>query len=68
MNSKRRCRYFRVPVNIQSCWGIGYCDLGVNWSSCSGDVRFCERRAERIRIFYEEQNRKIRRETIRALP
>lgn len=37
--------------------GIGYCDLGVVWAICDGDIKFCEEPDALIRNFYIEWGR-----------
>jgi len=57
MANKRGCRYFRDPEGLHFGRGIGYCGLGVIWSICDGDVRFCESPDVMIRSLYEERKR-----------
>lgn len=57
MTNKKGCQFFRDPDGIYFGRGIGYCDLGVVWSICDGDIKFCETPQEMIRVFCEEWKR-----------
>jgi len=57
MSKKGCCRFYRDPDGVHFGRGIGYCDLGVIWSICDGDVRFCEKPDVMIRVLFEERNR-----------
>ncbi len=61
MVKKQGCRFYRDAEGAQFGLGIGYCDLGVIWSICDGDVKYCEMPHEMIRIFSEEWKRKAER-------
>lgn len=57
MTQKRGCRFFRDSEGIHFGRGIGYCDLGVIWSICDGDMKFCEKPDAMIRVLCEEWKR-----------
>jgi len=38
-------------------FGIGYCDLGVVWAICDGDIKFCEEPGAFINNFYSNWRR-----------
>jgi hypothetical protein len=49
--------------------GIGYCDLGVVWAICDGDMKFCEEPDALIRNFYIEWRRnraRVMNENVRS--
>jgi len=68
MTQKRGCRFFRNPDGHYFGRGIGYCDLGVIWSICDGDIKFCEKPQEMIQLFYEEHRKKTERQPTYASP
>ncbi|MBM4340018.1 MAG: hypothetical protein FJ110_10765 [Deltaproteobacteria bacterium] len=57
MTNLRGCRFFRDLDGLHFGRGIGYCDLGVIWSICDGDVRFCESPDVMVRSLCEEWRR-----------
>ncbi len=50
----RKCMFYRKSDNLITGSGIGYCDLGVVWAICDGEVKFCEEPEAFIRKFYVE--------------
>jgi len=61
MTQKRGCRFYRDTDSPNFGRGIGYCDLGVIWSICDGDIKFCEKPDEMIRSLCEEWKRGVER-------
>ncbi|MCX8117555.1 MAG: hypothetical protein N3G78_06480 [Desulfobacterota bacterium] len=61
MVKKHSCRFFRHAEGTHFGLGIGYCDLGVIWSICDGDVKFCETPQEMIRVFRKDWERRMER-------
>jgi hypothetical protein len=42
MLAEKRCIYHRPSERPNLGLGIGCCDLGVIWTICDGDMKFCE--------------------------
>jgi len=54
MNLGKSCMFYRdVENNSHFGKGIGCCDLGVIWTICDGDMRFCEHPEELIRCLHQ---------------
>ncbi len=68
MTIKRPCQFYRNPDSLYFGQGIGYCDLGVIWSICNGDIKFCEKPDEMIRLLYEERYGRTERPAVQASP
>jgi hypothetical protein len=68
MTRKEGCRFYRNPEGHYFGRGIGYCDLGVIWSICDGDVKFCESPDVMIRSLCEEWKRGTERSVARSYP
>jgi len=64
MKKEKRCTFFRNSDNPNTGRGIGYCDLGVIWTICDGDVRFCEEPDSLIR-YLSDWNKRERAKTLR---
>ncbi len=64
MIQKQGCKFFRDPEGAQFGRGIGYCDLGVIWSICDGDMRFCEKPDVMIKVLFEERQRRIEHSSV----
>jgi len=62
MGIERKCMFYRKSDNRVTGSGIGYCDLGVVWAICDGDVKFCEEPDAMIKNFYIEWERNRARE------
>lgn len=62
MRTERGCLYYRKSNNLNMGPGIGYCDLGVVWAICDGDIKFCEEPDALIRKFYVEWGKNRARE------
>ncbi len=67
MVQEKKCVYHRKTENPVMGSGIGYCDLGVAWVLCEGDIKFCEEPEALIRNFYVEWG-KNRAKNIPSLP
>ena len=52
MATERPCHFYRIFNNHSMGWGIGHCDLGIIWTICEGDMRFCENPDALIRNLY----------------
>ena len=65
MTNQRGCRFFRDPEGTQFGRGIGYCDLGVVWSICDGDMKYCEKPDVMIKTLFEEQKRAAEKSSTR---
>lgn len=49
------CIFYRnCEENHKIAQGIGYCDLGLMWVICDGNMNFCEHPEKLIKSFYEE--------------
>jgi len=68
MLMKRGCRFYRDTDSPNFGRGIGYCDLGVIWSICDGDVKFCESPDVMIRFLFEERKRGTERPVAYSQP
>ncbi len=62
MGTEKRCLYYRKLENPAIGCGIGYCDLGVVWAICEGDIKFCEEPEGFVKNFYETWKRNRMRE------
>ncbi len=61
MESQKKCIFYRVPDHPNIGIGIGYCDLGIVWAICEGDVRYCEEPDKFVEKFYGEWRKRKRR-------
>lgn len=60
---EKKCRFYRKLDGSVSGVGIGYCDLGMVWAICDGDIKFCEEPNGFIKIFYAMWKRSKARES-----
>lgn len=63
MKEERRCPFYRISDPPRSSFGtgIGFCDLGIVWAICEGDLRFCEEPERFIERFFCDWQRKKNR-------
>lgn len=54
----KKCLFYRKLENPAKGSSIGYCDLGVLWAICDGEVKYCEEPHGFIKNFYETWKRK----------
>jgi len=69
MGTEKGCLFYRKSDNPSMGPGIGYCDLGVVWAICDGDMKFCEEPDALIRNFYIEWRRnraRVMNENVRS--
>jgi hypothetical protein len=52
MGIEKKCMFHRNSDHSGIGLGIGYCDLGVVWAICDGDIKFCEEPDAFISNFY----------------
>jgi len=52
LNVKKTCIFHRESNHPSLGRGIGYCDLGLVWAICDGDIKFCEEPEAFIRNLY----------------
>ena len=64
MKKENCCAFFRDSDNLSMGRGIGYCDLGVVWTICDGDVRFCEKPDALIQ-YLSDWNKREKAKTLR---
>jgi|GEM_PF-2452661 len=57
MGTEKKCSFYRKSDNSNLGHGIGYCDLGVVWAICDGDMKLCEEPSALIKNIYVEWNR-----------
>ena len=53
MLAEKQCIYHRTSERPNLGLGIGYCDLGVIWTICDGDKKFCENSESSPRLLHE---------------
>ena len=53
MATEKLCKFYRPSDRC----GFGHCNLGIIWTICDGDVRFCENPDALIRDLYVEWGR-----------
>jgi hypothetical protein len=58
METEKGCLFYRKSDIPSMGPGIGYCDLGVVWAICDGDIKFCEEPDALIRNLYVEWRKK----------
>ncbi len=68
MKNEKRCLFYRKSDNPCLGPGIGYCDLGVVWAICDGDMKYCEEPAALIKNFYIEWGRNRTRGMDKNIP
>jgi len=62
MATERPCVFYRASKSQNIGLGIGQCDLGIAWTICDGDIRFCENPDALIKNLYVKWGRKRKSE------
>jgi len=68
LSMRRSCRFYRDTGRPNFGNGIGCCDLGVFWSICEGDVKFCEDPNAMIRVLFNEWKVETGRPVVHSVP
>ncbi|MCX8118313.1 MAG: hypothetical protein N3G78_10310 [Desulfobacterota bacterium] len=70
MKIEGKCPFYRItdPSQLSFGTGIGFCDLGVVWAICEGDVRFCEEPERFVENFFCEWKKRKGKGRFLSLP